>query len=269
MSKTVSTIVLVVLGIFLSVSLGSKTSSEDIVLTSENHILFSGKVDGKSVAEAQIQLGRISKNLGKNETIYLVLDTPGGSVSDGNLFIDFAKSLPQKIKPICLFCASMGYHMFQSFNERLVFGSSTLMSHRASLGGMGGQVPGELVTRLNAIITTLGQMDEAVAKRIGTPVEDYRKLIHDELWLDGKSAVKLKHADRIAKITCSTDIVDGFTTRTEEVPGYGLVEMVFSKCPLISGMISYSVEKKNLTEKERTELLTQLKKIRSEIRMTF
>lgn len=272
MNKTVSTVVLAILGILLSTTLMSKPSqsSDIIVLNESNHVLFSGVVDDKSVAEAQIKLGKISKQLGNNETIYLVLDTPGGSITAGNLFIDFAKSLPQKIKPICIFCASMGYHMFQSFDERLVYSGSTLMSHRARLGGLSGQVPGELNSRLFAIMTELDQMDTVASKRVGLSLADYKKLIHDELWLSGTSAVKTKHADRIAKIKCDESIIDQTRTEVVTIPMLGLTaELLFSKCPIISGMLSYRFDKQKLTQKETLEVLAEIKKTRNTIKMEY
>lgn len=115
-----STIILFLLGVLVcTVAAVKRPSNETIVLTEDNHILFTGPVNDTSVAQAQIKLGELSKKLSDDEVIYLVLDTPGGSVSAGNLFIDYAKSLPQKIKPICIFCASMGYHLFQSLMSAL------------------------------------------------------------------------------------------------------------------------------------------------------
>jgi ATP-dependent protease ClpP protease subunit len=235
--KKLLTAILLLIGVTAAVN---RSSNETITLTTDNHILFSGPVTGESVAQAQSRLSEISANLSDSETIYIVLDTPGGSVSAGNLFIDYAKSLPQKIKPICLFCASMGYHMFQAFDERIVYSSSTLMSHRAALGGLSGQVPGELETRLSAIKTILVQMDAMAAKRVGLSTEAYQKLIYDELWLDGQTAVDTKHADRIAKIRCSEVLVQ--SRRTEVVRTFfGPVTVTYSNCPLISGVLDAKI----------------------------
>lgn len=272
MNKIASTVTLAVLGILLSTHLLSKSQSSDvIVLTEQNHVLFSGEVNDKSVAEAQIKLGKISKNLGKNETIYLVLDTPGGSISAGNLFMDFAKSLPQTIKPICIFCASMGYHFFQNFGERIVYQSSTLMSHRARLGGISGQVPGEVNVRLNAIMSELDQMNQHVANRVGLSLADYNKLVHDELWLSGTSAVKLKHADRVAKIKCDESIIDQTRTEVLELPQFGVsVELLFSKCPIISGMLSYRFDKnKVMTQRDVADVLTEVKRMKKSVKLEY
>jgi ATP-dependent protease ClpP protease subunit len=220
------------------------SQSGDVVLLTENNTVhFTGAVTDQSVAKAQRQMGMVSARLSSTDVIYLVIDSPGGSVMAGNLFIDFANSLPQKIKPICIFCASMGYHMFQSFEERLVFSSSSLMSHRVSIGGLSGQIPGEAISRLQSIIDTSNEMDEKVAKRVGISVGEYKKLIYDELWLSGSAAVKSNHADKIARIRCSKSLLTG-TQKSTVGTIFGPVSVTTSKCPLISGILDYKFEKK-------------------------
>jgi ATP-dependent protease ClpP protease subunit len=249
--KTV--LLLIVFGLLLSFSRMSHTASDNtIVLTQNNHVLFSGKVDDESVARAQIELLALSAKLSTNDVIYLVIDSPGGSVPAGNRFIDFANSIPQKIKPICLFCASMGYHLFQSFEERLVYSSSELMSHRVRIGGLGGQVPGEAITRLKDIIETSNRMDRMVANRIGISVEAYQKLIYDELWLDGDSAVKLNHADRIAKIRCDKYLAKETREQTFKT-FFGPVTATFSNCPLISGPLEIKFSREHFRNEEEAK----------------
>ncbi len=231
------------LGVLLCTTTLSVSTDNVIVLTKDNHVLFSGEVNDASVSSAQIKLALLSARIKSSDSIYLVLDTPGGSVTAGNAFIDFGKSLPQTIKPISIFAASMGYHFFQSFGERIMQPSSTIMSHRVSLGGLSGQVPGELITRLNSIISISNQMDDVASKRVGLSREAYQKLIHDELWLNGQDAVNTNHADTLAKIRCSKELVEG--TRVEQVRTiFGPVDVTFSTCPLISGFLSFKFVRK-------------------------
>lgn len=252
-------IFLFLIGILISTQTLSQ-SDDTIVLNKDNHVFFSGKVDGTSAAKAQLELGFLSLRLPKNATIYFVIDSPGGSVSAGNQLIDFANSLPQTIKPICIFCASMGYHMFQSMGERLVYNSSLLMSHRVSIGGLSGQVPGEAMTRLQNIIDTSNEMDEKVAKRIGTSVEAYQKSIYDELWLSGLSAVKKNHADRVAKIKCDIGLLRK-TEKSTVITFLGPVEVTTSKCPLISGILNFQFKRESFrSESEALNLVRKAKR---------
>jgi hypothetical protein len=130
------------------------------------------------------------------------------------------------------------------------------MSHRVKIGGLAGQVPGEAVTRLNDIIATSQRMDEKVAKRIGMSVEDYQKLIYDELWLDGEAAVKQRHADRVAQ------------TREESFETmFGSVEAVFSKCPLIAGPVKLGFDRSKFRSYD--EALSAIRKTKRNITTQF
>jgi ATP-dependent protease ClpP protease subunit len=258
-----SNIILFLLGILLcSSSFADNTKNlPSIILTEKNHVLLSGPVNDKSVAEVQIQLGKIAVTNPIGSVVYLVLDTPGGSVMAGNQLADFGKSLPIVIKPICLFCASMGYHLFQSFNERLVQPSSVLMSHRVSLSGVEGQLPGELLSRIQFYAKISQEMDKAVAKRVGLTPEAYMALIYDELWLTGQQAIDTKHADKMTKIYCSNELLKG--ERKEIVPTFfGPVEVTFSKCPLIQGMLGFKFQRVVNEPRNTAELMMTIKKVR-------
>lgn len=266
-----TTLTFIGLGLLISAaSFLNFSSNSEVLLTQNNHIFFGSQVTDESVAKAQIEIAKLSKALPDSGTIYLVIDSPGGSVSAGNLFIDFARSLPQTIKPICIFCASMGYHMFQSFNERIVLSSSTLMSHRASLGGIGGQVPGELESRLAWIKRALNIMDASVAKRVGISVQAYQKLIYDELWLDGTTAVSLKHADSMPKIRCSSALVDGVKTQVV-MTMFGPVEVTQSQCPLINGILDAKLVKSSPTSVPATKenIIREIRRVKRNVKMEF
>lgn len=243
-------------------------SSNSVIITAENHVVFSGPVDQASVAKAQMQMSEISSKLDKNDVIYLILDTPGGSIMAGNQFIDFAKSLPQKVKPLSLFAASMGYQMSQAFDERLVLPSSQLMSHRASLSGMSGQFPGELNSRLQNISNILDEMDSNVARRIGISLEQYRQEIYNELWLTGSEAVKRHHADRLVKASCASDLLT--ETRSEQFNTiFGVIHAEFSKCPLITGPLSLKLGRNVGISVTKEMIVREVMKVKRNVTMEY
>lgn len=262
-----SVIILSILAFFAIVKVANTKTDQTVTLTKHNHVLFSGEVNDQSVSEAQVKLAQISADLNEDEVIYLVIDSPGGSVTAGNRFIDFAGSLPQKVKAICLFCASMGYHMFQSLDERLVYSSSELMSHRVRIGGLAGQVPGEAISRLNDIIATTTRMDTKVAKRIGVTLKQYQASIYDELWLSGEDAVKLHHADRVAKIRCDEELA---TSKTEfkVMSLFGAATVTVSSCPLISGALDIQLGA-NSKFRSKEEALMEFKKAKRVITTSY
>jgi ATP-dependent protease ClpP protease subunit len=70
----------------------------DIILTERNSVSFNKAFTSDYVAKKQLEI--FSKNvlLAKSDPIYLIMDTPGGSVTAGLSFIDSLKSLKRPSK---------------------------------------------------------------------------------------------------------------------------------------------------------------------------
>jgi ATP-dependent Clp protease protease subunit len=226
----ISRMLVLILGMFV---LNMSTAmAETIELTEKNSVLFRGVVDEESVAKVQVELIEKSK-AGKD--LYLVLDTPGGSVIDGNMLIETIRGLPVKVSTVTIFAASMGFHIAQSLETRYITSNGTLMSHRAFMG-MKGEVPGEFLTRLNYYIRTLTRMDFTAAKRMGISLKQYQELIRDEYWVEGAEAVVDKAADKVVAVRCGAGL-DG-TTKLEIPTFFGVITLTMSKCPLVTGPLS-------------------------------
>jgi ATP-dependent Clp protease protease subunit len=133
---------LLILGFLLANAVYGK--SANIILTENNHINFNEKVTDEFVAKKQLELFTKNNLLYRHEPLYVVLDTPGGSVTAGLAFIDNIKSLGRPVHTITIFAASMGYQIVQELGIRYITPSGTLMSHRGAISGISGQVPGEL-----------------------------------------------------------------------------------------------------------------------------
>jgi ATP-dependent protease ClpP protease subunit len=222
----------------------AQSEDKPLVLSKRSTLVLRGVVTSESVAKLEVEALQMSLTMNPNETIYLVLDTPGGSVPDGNQLIDFLKALPQKVKTVTIFAASMGFHIAQNLDERMILPSGTLMSHRAAISGMSGQVPGELNSRLFAEMQVLRHMDEVCAARMKYTLQTYREYIQNELWLSGQDAVTYRAADRITLVKC-----DGSLSGMQEVElgnfmGANIFGMM-SNCPLITGILKVRIEEAN------------------------
>jgi ATP-dependent Clp protease protease subunit len=242
------------------VPINSKVSIEPpetlpiITLTKKNAVTFRGVVTGDSVNDIQQKLIKLSNELPKNANIYLILDTPGGSVDAGYLLIDTIKGLPQRVHTITIFAASMGFHFVQNLNNRYILSNGTLMSHRVRISGLSGEVPGEGVVRMNSILKGTIKMDTIVANRIHMKLKDYQSLIADEYWVSGGEAVNYKMVDREVLIRCSE-----YLANTEETLKmstlFGNIDIIYSKCPLLRAPIAVSLSKRSkLTAHQNLEL---------------
>jgi ATP-dependent protease ClpP protease subunit len=207
---------------------------EVITLTQENMVVLDQAFTDESVTRVMIELQKLSDNSRKNEVLYLVLNTPGGSVDAGQKLISFAKALPQKVKTLTLFSASMGFQTVQNLDERLILETGTLMSHRARFG-VQGQAPGEIYSRLRYIMSMLDVLDATAAARMSMGFNEYRALIHDEYWVFGQQAVKDKAADRTVLAKCGKGLDS--TRRTEVDTMFGSFKVKVSACPLMPGIL--------------------------------
>jgi ATP-dependent Clp protease protease subunit len=210
--------------------------NEEIVLTEDNSVIFNQQVTNDYTSKKTLEIMKKAK---KGIPLYLVLNTPGGSVSAGLAFVDSINSLKVPVHTITIFAASMGYQFVQELGIRYITPSGTLMSHRGAIGGLSGQVPGELNSRLNHIQSILSGMSSRAAARVGMDKKAYDDAIINELWISGKEAVNAKHADKLANVACDKSLTNGTYTEVFDTM-FGRVSVEFSKCPLISAPLGFS-----------------------------
>ncbi len=210
-----------------------------ITLTEQNTMSLNGAVDSESVTGLMTKLQELN-SIDTQEPIYLVINSPGGSVYDGFDFIRFALTSKRKIHTITLFSASMGFQIAQSLGTRYVAKYSTMMSHRVS-GGIQGEAPGSMDTRLQHLMTHILEQDTLVVSRTKgkQTLQSYANLIRDEYWANSSKAINDGFADEEVLVECDKSL-EGTVNRNINVFILTL-NVVFSKCPLITAPISFSV----------------------------
>jgi len=224
---------LLILVMCLSVSV---SHAKKIVLTEANSISINQPITSEFVAVKSVEVLKKAAALAKGEELYLVLYTPGGSVIAGNSFIDLIASLPVKVNTITLFAASMGYHIAQSLGTRYITPSGILMSHRGAISGIGGQINGELNSRVAFFTEMTNIMDAIVAKRLNQSLAAYQASIVNELWLNSPKALESHNADELAEVSCSKELASKTEVQSMQTL-FGSMEVEFSKCPLITAPI--------------------------------
>lgn len=244
------------LSLLLTFSLTGFSKEKVIELTSKNTISFNQAFTNSYVAKKQIEAITLCAKSPKS-TINIVLYTPGGSISAGQRFFDTLKALPCNFDTITIFSASMGYQTVQQLGNRYILPSGTLMSHRASVRGLSGEVGGELDSIINLIKTNVTELEKVASKRAGITLEQYQNQIRDELWLTGSQAVETKHADEVVLVKCGKSLRGTKVQRVATIFGAFMVE--FSKCPIITGPLKISALRRGSNPNKLRDFYTNIK----------
>ena len=240
----------------------STVFGETITLTKENSINFNSAFTPDFVAKKQLEaMNKCNENEGSD--IYIVLYTPGGSVNAGKLLYDTLHALPCNFHTITIFAASMGYQTVQNLGDRYILPSGTLMSHRASIRGLSGEINGELDQVLNLIKSNVRELDEIASERVGITLEEYNKAIADELWMTGEQAVDTNHADEVVLAKCDKNI-DG--TYIQIIRFFGIeLSVEFSNCPLITSPLSVRRSNGSILEDEDDSIIDDFREYYSDL----
>lgn len=206
--------------------------SKTIVLSEKNTMSFNRQFTMEYIAKKQVELFEKIEKLKKTEPLYIVFHSPGGDIEAGMRFIDTIKASGHPVHTITIYAASMAYITVQLLGKRYILPSGTLMSHRASIGGLGGEINGEAQTRLDYITKMVNNISKQVAKRLGISLKKYQKLIADEYWTYGENAVTEGHADEMIYAKCDKSLRG--TYQVEMSGFFNRYNVTFSKCPLIT-----------------------------------
>lgn len=207
--------------------------AKPVQLTTTNTVVYKGEVTLESVADVEDKLLKVLSKRKTGETIYLVMDSPGGSISAGEDFIAFAKLIPN-LKTISIFSASMASAIVEAMpGKRLITTNGTLMFHRAKGGFQGQFEDGEVESRLFYAKSIVYGMEQRNADRMGKDVNSYKSEVKDEMWLYGIEAVFKGAADELVDVTCSKQLMESDVVSLMNT-GFGSVSVIFSGCPLLS-----------------------------------
>lgn len=221
-------------------------NTDVLVLSDKTTVSLNTPITEDSVKDIQVELMEKSQKLGGSTPIILVLNSPGGSIDAGFKLIETARGLKQSVDTLSLFSASMSFITSQYLNKRYVTATSTLMSHRAYLGGVEGQVPGSFITRTNNILEALVNIDKFIAGRAKVPVADYEKAISNELWMDGEKSMSMGFGDKLIKVRCDQSLQGAGKEKTINIMMF-TIKVVYHKCPLVTEPLSVDINNGQLT----------------------
>jgi ATP-dependent Clp protease protease subunit len=200
--------------------------NEVLVLEPENTVVLRGAID--SVVASDISYKLLMANQSTSDIIYLVLDSPGGSISAGNQIIDVINSLTKPVTCISMFAASMAHAILQNCNTRYTTPTGVSMIHRAKGGFYGQFNDGEVESKLNFWRSVVQKMEIRNAERMGLKLDEYKKLAANEFWCEGEDCVKTNFVDNIVSLRCSVELLQSeYTHYSRRSSG------TVSACPLI------------------------------------
>lgn len=216
--------------------------STDIPVTkinASNVILFNVPVMAETVDVTIEQIERTTGN-----TVYLVIDSPGGSVVDGAKLIDYIKYSGKNIVTVCdNICASMGFQLLQVGKQRYMTPKAIQMAHPAS-GGAAGTIENmyELIKMFKLYVD---RMDAETAKRAGIPYDKFKHMVADNIWVETPEALSLGLADGVVYVSSNNKVNILNETIKKYVTGTTSEERAASKQELMDKMQNtkgYSLE---------------------------
>lgn len=207
-------------------------SGNVIELTDDNTVQLNLPIFSDTAAIVQKKLFEKDAKLRPGKPIYLVLNTPGGSIVDGLMIIETAKSLKRPVHTISIFSASMGFVISQYLDDRLALESAIIMTHKARVGGIGGDIPGSFINMAQYLLNFINSINEKVAIRSKMELEDYNKLIEADYWMGSQLAKDHNFIDRVVTISCDKTL-QGYSEPQQIDVGWFSVTLQFHKCPLI------------------------------------
>lgn len=173
-----------------------KKTIKNITLERTNTVPVIGPIGAEagSIAQGITQLAELGA------PIYVVINSPGGSVMDGALIVSAIQAAPVPVYTVCLqLCASMASIIFESGTKRYMVDRAILMFHPAA-GGVEGTFP-QMQSRLTFFNNFVNKMDAEIAKRVGLTLPELTTRLNNELWLDAEDSLKQHFSDSIVNVT--------------------------------------------------------------------
>lgn len=166
-------------------------------------IVFNTEVTEESVNLAIKKINDLRDN---KKDIYILLDSPGGSVFSGVLLISYMEASKVPVHTVNTgMCASMCAQIFSHGATRYMLNRSTLMYHLAS-GGVRGTMY-NMKSLLKYIDITTTKLDAYIADRAGMDRDKFADLVGKDLWIDAEDALALRLGDELATVAIKTDLL--------------------------------------------------------------
>ncbi len=176
--------------------------AKNIMLNPNEFISIRNEINDESINK---NLKDFSNTLTYTKNPIIYIDSPGGSVMDGERLIHQMKYLQNEgIKVTCIAnkAYSMAFHIFEMCDYRYILEYSTLMSHQMSLGVRRMEFM-NMKNYLHMIEMMDEKLNKQVANRIKMDYDTYFQKIRNDWWIYGDEAIQYKLADEVVYVSCN------------------------------------------------------------------
>lgn len=167
-------------------------------LSYRRRIYLIGEINGGSAAGIITQLYTLNDI--SHDDITLIINSPGGSVSDGNAVIDAINQIECKVSTVCTgVAASMAAIILASGTKgkRFITPRAEVMIHQP-LGGVQGQAS-EISKMCDHILKTKRDLAVFLSERTGKAVDLITNDMDRDYWMTAAEAVNYGIVDAIAR----------------------------------------------------------------------
>lgn len=186
--------------------LGDVTAVDSAIQTEGNHVYFYKVVDTDSVLELNKVLQQITNKLLKasmdigngKPTIYLHINTPGGSVFDGIAAMDTIIRLKKKINIVSVIdgcCASAGTFISLVATKRIMHEHSYMLIHQLS-NGLWGKYS-ELKDEMKNSDELMSMIKDVYEEYTNVPSDKLEEILEHDIWWNSKKCLKHGLVDEI------------------------------------------------------------------------
>lgn len=239
----------------------AQLKTEKIVLKKSNTLVMNKEFTSDVTAQIAVQAKKLDDSLPAGEPIYLVLNTPGGSIFAGLELIENLNMLKRPVNTITIFAASMGFQTVQQLRgTRYIVDRGTLMSHKAK-GGVEGEFPGQLDSRYRYILSVVTEMDQKDANRSKKhTLASYQALVENEYWCNPADCAAQGFVDAKAAVSCDSSLSETHEEVVDELSLMGFkLQLIakFADCPTITAPLSLRVRVDGEEEEKAFKKLTR------------
>lgn len=134
--------------------------------------------------------------------VFLVIDSPGGSVDAGMNFINTMRAAKEarNVKVTCVITSraySMAAIIAAACHKTYILPTADMMFHNVTYGVRG--TPALIKSRTTHMESYIKELEALIASQLGMPLSTYEALTRDELWLTARQAAAKGFVDGIVQ----------------------------------------------------------------------